>query len=77
MTIAERHDIMAIRKDCKAKLELEFDRETGYIYATDGVCRRILARLNEHGELLIWWRTKQEQGERRIVIEEIIKAIRK
>jgi hypothetical protein len=58
------------------KLDIEFDPKTGYLYATDGVHRRIQARLvKETGEILIWWRTRDEKGERRIVIEDVLKAI--
>ena len=54
---------------------LEFDRDTGHLYLTDGKCRRIFARLNEQGEILIWWRTPEEKREHPIRVEDIFRAI--
>ena len=58
-------------------MQIEFDSDTGLIYVTDGVHRRKLARINDHGEILIWWRTEAEKGERRIRMGDILKAILK
>jgi len=58
------------------ELRFELDRDTGFVYATDGVHRRKQARIDKAtGEILIWWRTEDEKGERRIRIEDILKAL--
>jgi len=54
---------------------LEFDRDTGQLYLTDGRCRRVIARVNDGGEILIWWRTPEEKREHRLKVEDIFKAL--
>ena len=50
--------------------ELVFDKKTGRLYLTDGVCRRVFARVNKRGEILVLWRTPGEKREHVVKVED-------
>jgi len=56
---------------------LVFEKETGRLILTDGECRRVFARVNERGEILVMWRTPREKREHVVKVEDIFKALMK
>ena len=52
-----------------------YDKASGYICLTDGKYRRVVARLNDKGEIFLWWRTPDGKKEVKLRVEDILKAI--
>ena len=71
---------MTTKMDCDIIVESctpwpVYDKATGYICLTDGTYKRIVARLNDKGEIFLWWRTPGEKREIKLRVEDILKTI--